>query len=363
MTLLGHASKNQGHQQQEVREARRLLRERIRNDWDYPSLPAFKSTGRERKVRDSDVVEEERVAGFRFHAPQEQDEAGKFTIDALEWRARECSSESDMSDDESVASSSSKGSSPSKTSGYKFDRPDSVGVQIQGRRTARKRKRQKDLEEEMGWNEGLAHWMSRRDAWCGAHTAAQVHDLEVKHHTTQNGSQPGQTSPTSARSSESEPRTSTSSNATVGASSSTVTTPEIYADTSQLPPPPASATAPQSEVLIPVTAPILQNHPIKRRISPAMYNEIYTKIILQSRTPSVPINLLTLIAALVQGWKDDGEWPPRVGPLEPSIGKRRSRGSHGSDTVKNGIKSVGRVLRLTGTGEASAQRRPSRDAG
>ncbi|KAI7709072.1 hypothetical protein KC322_g4833, partial [Hortaea werneckii] len=159
------------------------------------------------------------------------------------------------------------------------------------------------------------------------------------------------------------PRTSTSSNATIGASSSTVTTPEVYADTSQLPPPPASATVPQSEVLIPVTAPILQNHPIKRRISPSMYNEIYTKIILQSRTPSVPINLLTLIAALVQGWKDDGEWPPRVGPLEPSIGKRRSRGSHGSDTVKNGIKSVGRVLRLTGTGEASAQRRLSRDAG
>lgn len=75
-----------------------------------------------------------------------------------------------------------------------------------------------------------------------------------------------------------------------------------------------------------------------------MYPEIYNKIILQSRTPSIPINLLTLINALVQGWKDDGEWPPKPGPLEKSF--TRKKGGDGS--LRSGVKAVGRVLRLTG---------------
>lgn len=75
-----------------------------------------------------------------------------------------------------------------------------------------------------------------------------------------------------------------------------------------------------------------------------MYPEIYTKIILQSRTPSVPINLQALVNALVQGWKDDGEWPPKSAPLEKSIGRKKGS-QHG---LREGVKAVGRVLRITG---------------
>lgn len=85
-----------------------------------------------------------------------------------------------------------------------------------------------------------------------------------------------------------------------------------------------------------------------------MYPEIYNKIILQSRTPSVPINLLTLLRALVQGWKDDGEWPPKPGVLEKSFTTRRKRGGSGGGggegSLKSGVKAVGRVLRLTSSG-------------
>ena len=79
------------------------------------------------------------------------------------------------------------------------------------------------------------------------------------------------------------------------------------------------------------------------------------KIILQSRTPSVPLNLLTLIHALVQGWKDDGEWPPRGGPLEKSIGRKKATGAHEGGSLSKGVKAVGRVLRLTGTGHGNGE--------
>lgn len=86
---------------------------------------------------------------------------------------------------------------------------------------------------------------------------------------------------------------------------------------------------------------MLPNHPIRRRITPALYPEIYSKIIVSGRTPSVPINLLTLTRALVQGWKDDGEWPPKQGPVEKSIGRRKGTGE---SVVR---RAVGKVLRIT----------------
>ncbi|KXL50359.1 hypothetical protein M433DRAFT_35977, partial [Acidomyces richmondensis BFW] len=216
------------------REARRLLKERIRNDWDYPPLPAYRvPSGRSQEEK----------------AIQAEDEAT-------------------VADD--LQSPTSNGSAKST---YKFEGPDSVGVEVSDRRIARRRKRQKVLEEEMIWNDGLAHWVRRRDAWCGARTTTQVKDLEHQDHLP----------------------------------------PDVGAE----------PVASDSSTSSPLMAPILPEHPIRRRISPMMYNEIYSKIIIQSRTPSIPINLLTLVSALVQGWKDDGEWPPKATPLEPSVGKRR----------------------------------------
>jgi hypothetical protein len=102
-------------------------------------------------------------------------------------------------------------------------------------------------------------------------------------------------------------------------------------------------------MLVPVMAKILPHHPIRRKMSPSMYPEIYNKIIVQSRTPSVPINLGVMIHALVKGWIDDGEWPPRPGPVEKSLTKKKGHGS-----VKDGVKSFARVLRITG-GESVAK--------
>ncbi|CAK4033543.1 Hypothetical predicted protein [Lecanosticta acicola] len=368
------SSSSNGEQAQEVREARRLLRERIRNDWDFPTLPAYKSCGRSRdplvsgggggeEDEDENLSVEERIAGFRFHTPgthhldnRTRDGSGQalgLDFDPVGWRERQYSSESDTEVDEnaSAAAPAATSSARSKSSTtYKFEGPDSVGAQLKDRRLAKKRKRSRAKEEEMQWNDGLAHWMRRRDAWCCARTAAQVHMSERS--SASANSQQEHVDYTSASAS-SSPRSSTSSAAGHQPSStpgsSLATTPDITAARTEATP--TTVASPVEEVLVPIAPCILPNHPIRRKITPNMYPEIYTKIILQSRTPSVPINLQALVKALIQGWKDDGEWPPKSAPLEKSIG--RKKGSHHPGGLKEGVKAVGRVLRLTGVGESN----------
>ncbi|KAK4634176.1 hypothetical protein CLAFUW4_01030 [Fulvia fulva] len=337
-----HHHNKQTEQQQEVREARRQLKERIRNDWQYPPLPEWRSSGRHAQAQVEDA--EARIAGFRFHTPNKPDrlsdgtgEALGLDFDPLDWREREYSSndDSDVENQHSPAMMNSKSSSKGSVS--KFDSPDSVGAQLSNRHMAKKRKRWQALEEEMSWNYGLSHWMRRRDAWCCARTATDVSILENSQHGDQSGSASGSVS--------SSPRTSTSSmpaeeHSTPGSTPSI--SPDIGAGRTMV----APTTVSPVEVLVPIAPPLLPDHPVRRKITPNMFPEIYTKVILQSRTPSVPINLQTLVTALVQGWKDDGEWPPKSGPLEKSIG--RKKGSH-TGGIKEGVK---RVLRITSVGES-----------
>ena len=337
-----HHHNKQTEQQQEVREARRQLKERIRNDWEYPTLPEWRSSGRNANAEVEDA--EARIAGFRFHTPSNLQRTSNGTgealgldFDPLDWREREYSSndDSDAGNHKSPAATASKSSLKGSVS--KFDSPDSVGAQLTNRHLAKKRKRWQALEEEMGWNDGLSHWMRRRDAWCCARTATDVSILENSQHGDQSGS--------ASASSSSSPRTSTSS--TPAEDHSTPgSTPSISPDRGVGITAPAQTIISPVEILVPIAPPLLADHPVRRKITPNMFPEIYTKIILQSRTPSVPINLQTLVTALVQGWKDDGEWPPKSGPLEKSIG--RKKGSH-TGGLKEGVK---RVLRITGVGES-----------
>lgn len=340
---LPHAHRNNGEQQQEIREARKFLKDNIRSDWDYPPLPRSQNPVQTQKSNEEDEDDlEERIAGFKFYNPSNHDretllnrDPEDLDFEPVEWREREYSTE-ESSDDESEESTNSKGS---KKSTYKFEGPDSVGPQLSDRKLARKRKRQKLLDEEVTWNDGLAHWLARRDAWCRAYTSAQVQMLESRRDEA-----PDSTSASTG----STPRTSTSSSDDEEAvvsepTTSAATTPELVPEPSVLPPRPP---APPSEILIPLAPPMLPNHPVRRRITPEVYPEIYSKIILQSRSPSVPINLLTMTRALVQGWKHDGEWPPKQAPPEKSIGRKKSSGHESS--LKSSVKAVGRVLRITG---------------
>ncbi|KAK5136042.1 hypothetical protein LTR08_004296 [Meristemomyces frigidus] len=360
MTLL--ATHKPSDQQQELREARRLVKERVRVDWQYPDLPAWRSTGNARRRRadshgGSGGEGEERVAGFRFHAPRDGG-AGAVEEGVVEWREREYSTSDDGDGGASDVEGEQVGSVKigGKKKQYLFEGPDSVGTQLSDRRTARKRKRAKKLGAEMEWNDGLEHWVRRRDAWCGARHAGEMRERQ----DVRKMDEDGEPDAFSGAETDDSPRSSTSSTtAELGTRSSAATTPDPAPPGPHPPSIDERSKHHPRETLLPIPAPLLPpSHPIRRRITPSTYPEIYSKIILQSRTPSIPLNLQVLINALVKGWKDDGEWPPKptAGGLEPMIAGRRKKKGEGEGGFRNGVKAAVRVLRLTGTGEVGVHR-------
>ncbi|KAF7593727.1 hypothetical protein BBP40_011019, partial [Aspergillus hancockii] len=82
----------------------------------------------------------------------------------------------------------------------------------------------------------------------------------------------------------------------------------------------ASSTAHQGpeDPFIPVVPSLIStSNPIRASITPSMYPSIYSKVVVQSLTPTVPINLADVTKAIVQGWRSDGQWPPK--PANTSI--------------------------------------------
>lgn len=254
------------------------------------------------------------------------------TEDAQNWRPRlEWASE--LSDDELPYNSPS--------SPFKFDTPDSIGQAVTASKIARKTRRRRELRKEMAWNDGLACFEARRNAWTGAKVVRIRPDL---------------TSPTSPSSpkrglfwrSQTHPGPTSHSLAT----SPTMTAPLTLVATSPLPGGPQSppvdaesgkSSPPQSlspktsrggdsqqprvqnpellpvETLLPIPPPLLPPaNPMRASISPALYNSIYEKVVVHSLQPSCPINLGDMLRACVAGWKRDGEWPPRSTVPEPA---------------------------------------------
>jgi hypothetical protein len=442
LNIAGTHGRNQ-EQQAEVREAKRILKEKIRNDWEYGPLPQHQSSGArkpaDRPTTAASLVQDvrEQVAGFRFHStttsvggngdvPPAAGGALGLLFDPAEWRERDYSSMSDGSDDEEVTAdvmimesfrfsekmhlqqSQNRKGAVGKV--FRFTGPDSVGAEVAARRQVQKRKRQTRLAEEAEWNDGLALWLRRRDEWSGARDADEVLALRKAKKSDADAARPATSASTSiAASVDSTPRTSLSStpgsastpesslsdmppsatlksisavtpvpashDPTINDAASTENSPSeqpTVAPSSPKPsptpsdpprlarqPPPISKDA---SPLIPLAPPLLPTtHPVRARITPASYPEIYSKIILQSRTPSVPINLGTLLAALVAGWKADDEWPPKPSAtalLEKSIGRKKASASGATahraqrrdgegEGLRHGVKAaVGRVLRL-----------------
>lgn len=283
------------------RAARRFLDERVRNDWDWPSLPDPWSQS------DDDVC---RVTSFRE-------------------RYYGDSSPSDTDDDDAA------GSDP-----YRFDSPDSIANAVEIKAHRRKRKRRAALEQEMQHNEGLRMFVERRDVWTGV---ASVNKYRKLQHQS-----------VVAEQSPSDLAEISSSNAPTPMSIDSTTSDP----TAHLEPPPTDATA-STESLVPVAPPLLPDNAIRKSISPRAYPDIFNKIVVSTRTPAVPINLSDMTKALVAGWKENGEWPPKAAPLDPLAGKKRTalaavRAENGEPFLahhphlQKGVESVRKIFHLNG---------------
>jgi hypothetical protein len=300
-----------------AREARRFLADRVRDDWDWPDRPGSWSQS------------DEEVRG------------------AIGFQEREYGTTSGSDTDADPATST--GDDP-----YKFDSPDSIAVVVDSKRENRKRKRREILAEEIVWNEGVACFVRRRDAWTGAASVKKYGPRK-----NQSGSLGTETGDSSAP---------TATENGVPDSDPSQSAPPIDVNV---------------EPLVPLARPLLLHNPIRGSISSKIYPDIYSKVVVSARTPSVPINLSDMTRALVQGWKDNGEWPPKAGPPDPLPGGRKrtsalrstagkgiSAKAHEHDDflahhphVKRGMESVRKMFRLSGShSDAGPHGQPPPDA-
>ncbi|WEW57207.1 hypothetical protein PRK78_002669 [Emydomyces testavorans] len=282
------------------REAKRYILQVVRNDWSYDpatasSAPPCSSTSAEGEL-------------------SSQGPKGR---DVLEWRLRE--EDSSNSDREESRSAGENGTDP-----YRFECPDAIQDTLRERR----RKRRKLIEDEMEWNPGLRIWTHRRDAWTGARVPykqkTEMMDDVSKPRTSCDGSAGGSSSNDTD---ELETAGTVSRSTSAGSAPSITTTTEASSTHFSPTPPPldhttsrSTITVPQpaeppsssDEPLVPVAPPLLpDSNPFRAYTSPANYPAIYNKLVVEGNTPAVPVNLLHMTRALVQGWTKEGQWPPR----------------------------------------------------
>ncbi|KAG9596019.1 hypothetical protein KCU77_g6201, partial [Aureobasidium melanogenum] len=295
-------------QTEQLRQARAQVQSKVRNDWAFPDVQVLHSqpvaiipvastsaTTSHATPNARDRVNEH-IRQNPITLPEQEPAPGK----ATEWRPRY------YSDGEDSASDNDGDNAPPT-----FDTPDSVGTDLEARKERRRRRRQQRFEDEMKENIGLAHWSAQRNKWTGAGTRK----LAQQSSSATNLS-PGQ--PQSPQTPSPAHTTSTSSS--------------------------LIEAIPDTDLVIPVAPPLLPGDPIRDRINKNAYSDIYTKVILQGRTPSIPISLTDVTRSLVHGWKEEGQWPPKPTPAEPSLIKKNSH-----PHIKGVLKQLGRPF-LKGQG-------------
>lgn len=307
VTLPGRASNEQTEQ---LRRARIWLLNNIRDDWSYPNAPHVLPSyydGSQAVPGASAAPVASAIPDTRVHVNQHIRQNITASAVGLAENPPVDSRERYYSDGEDSASDNETDNATPT-----FDTPDSVGAVLEDRKARRRRRRQQRFENEMKENIGLAHWSAQRNTWTGA--------------------QPRSPANQEASATQSAPPQLQSPG-----------TPSSIASTTT--PPVVIAAVPDTDLMVPVAPPLLADNVVRSRITTNTYSDIYTKIVLQSRTPSVPINLTDITRSLVHGWKEEGQWPPKPTPAEPSLVKK-----HGHPNIKGGLNKIGRALGLRGQG-------------
>jgi len=322
-----------------IREAKRYIRDIVRNDWCFE--PSTSTTG----------------PRFQTAWPISEREV-------QEWRPRDyedsCSEFEPDSDDGDAELERERGSSGS-------------GPEEQRRRWRRA------VEEEMRWNEGLRIWMERRDAWSGARTKREISEREeslrvggaagagvadgdkaatgVIDATEADGSALAAKTEESLTITGSDPQEDKPQQPAESNITESDPLPEGDHQHHEISSPVSSSSSYSiaDEPYIPIIPSILsETNPIRASITPSMYPSIYSKVIVQSLTPTVPINLADVTKAMVQGWKADGQWPPRPATTnvvlqDDATVKKKDDGAEKEPKKKGGVASaVRKVLHFSG---------------
>ncbi|RPA86202.1 hypothetical protein BJ508DRAFT_321873 [Ascobolus immersus RN42] len=158
----------------------------------------------------------------------------------------------------------------------RFLNPDELFHAKERRRAAIER----EIEEEETWNEGLRSWNARRELWTGSAKDREKHWVKVPRCKSRFADNP--------------------LNDVIDES----LYPELYKRLVKAPVPPA------------VTNNLKPASSGSRPSTPAPSLPV-------GMSTSIPINLSIAVSAIVQGWKDDGEWPPRPSAPEANFTHRK----------------------------------------
>ncbi|SPO05625.1 uncharacterized protein DNG_08312 [Cephalotrichum gorgonifer] len=203
---------------------------------------------------------------------------------------------------------------------FRFESPDTVGETIRADALSKKEQRRRAARDEAAWNEGVACFEARRNAWTGARTVR----LKKKPASPASGLASlsprrlffRSTSPTSPLSSSPNDRRSGESPAALSDTSDPhkdMSPPltKNHTKSSSLSVPPAAPLP--IETLIPIAPPLLPPaNAMRASISPSVYPSIYDKLVTNGLTPSCPVNLSDMIRACVKKRKGpENAAPPR----------------------------------------------------
>jgi hypothetical protein len=305
-----------------ARDLNRMLLHSVRTDWSFPVLPPATNTEPDAKVPGTPVSYRERFFSLSDDSDSSVSNNGEGEDDSEDEEEEEGEEE-----EENV----------------KFESPDDVANFVQRGLEKRKRRRARAEEEEMSWNGGLCFFVRRRNAWTAAvpKDSIQQEEAEAKPE-----------SPTTA-SEETKPISPLSTSSDQGIVTPASTPPSPNSET-EVTDPFSSPITPSTltQVLFPIASPLIPStHRIRVSLLSRPDQELYDKLVLDGRTPLVPINLKHMIRVMVSGWKSDGNWPPRsaatasssiVLPDTATVGKMGRRG------FRSGVESVKRALRLSG---------------
>ncbi|KZL69718.1 mitochondrial AAA ATPase [Colletotrichum tofieldiae] len=299
---------------------KRYLTAKVRNDWQFvwPPVASPPQNGNASPAADA-PPEGEGVEQAHQETPEPQAEATATATaisqdEALEtMESDEDEEEEEDSDAESVYSTVSEDPArfkprlewvsdlsdedpPMSLSPFRFDSPDAIGAAVKASVADKRARRRRAVREEMAWNEGLACFEARRNAWTGARTRPS-----------------------------NEAATAVSDGSELSKDPSKELTAQKSKESQKSAASPASTTYP-IETIVPLSAPLLPpGNPMRASITPAVYMSLYEKVIVHALTPSCPVNLSDMIRACVVGWKRDGEWPPKPSAAEPGIVAVRRR--------------------------------------
>lgn len=282
---------------------RKFLMEKVKDDWkwDWPRPQPQPEVEREAEPEDSKDHLEAASVSPPVQPASTHDSQGAEDIYEEQWKERDewISNASESGEDATlaVAKRAERRRSGTSEDPFRFETPDHLEETIKKSQGERKRRRKQRLAEEMAWNDGVRCFMERRDAWTGAR--------RVPHSRTPKSHRPL-----------AEQLRGPTSHFSQNGGSSTDMEPASDADGEDW----------DVDTEVPVTPPLIPSeNAMRASITPAAYNTIYDKVILQNLSPSCPINLKDITRSCVQGWKRDGEWPPKSSVPEILAGRRRRK--------------------------------------